>query len=703
MKYLLHTIFLFFFIMQLCYSQEKEKKDSLKYEIDEIVVIGTRSVEKIIDIPYSVFRVDKKELSYGKKVSAKDVLADVPGLFLQSRYGNHDLRISIRGFGTRSNSGVRGVRILQDGIPESEPDGETVIDAVDFTSLGGVEVVKGNLSSLYANAPGGVINFVTDLYFPKNFVTTNNQIGKFGYRQNGFKLGLKTNQNRFFLSYNYRNLNGYRKHSAENQHLVNAVYEAYIGEKSTLTILGNYVNGLIKLPGSLTSEEYFADPFQANPYAVALDFKRITKKGRLAVRYKTTFGREDQNEIEITGYGGIKELDKTDNDFYSVSTRYSLGTMFRFTNKSQVFNRKNILSLGMDFAHQSGPFTEFDNQYGSKGISVQNLYNPELSNIGFYFLNHLNIVEEKLDLYVSGRFDKNVFSKSISIPFGFTDTLRKFQRFTPKVGLNYKIIPTIAVYSSYGESFDFPALSELGNNPLSSNIKYSLNPDLTPQRSQNFELGIKGNLLNFDSEFMRKLFFEVTYFNYMIHDEIVPFVISQKTYFRNAAKTSREGVEIGFKSEPFEEIELVINYTITNFKYKDYKTTVYSPSGTTIEDYTGNFVPSVPKGIFNFILAYEFEMSEEISGLLIWDCDYIAKMYVNDKNTASSSPYFYGNVMAGINYSDDFINFIIFAGAGNIFDKRYSSFININEYYGRYFETGEPRNIYGGLTLSYKF
>ena len=137
---------LLFLLTRSCFSQEREKKDTLVYEMQEVVVIGTRTFEKIIDIPYSVFRVDKKELSYGKKVSANDVLADVPGLFLQSRYGNHDLRVSIRGYGTRSNSGVRGVRILQDGVPESEPDGETVIDAVDFTSLGGVEVVKGNLS-----------------------------------------------------------------------------------------------------------------------------------------------------------------------------------------------------------------------------------------------------------------------------------------------------------------------------------------------------------------------------------------------------------------------------------------------------------------------------------------------------------------------------------------------------------------------------
>jgi iron complex outermembrane receptor protein len=84
---------------------------------------------------------------------------DVPGLFLQSRYGGYDVRLSIRGYGNRSNSGIRGIRILQDGIPESEADGEGSVDAIDYTSLETVEIAKGNLSSLYTNAPGGVVNF----------------------------------------------------------------------------------------------------------------------------------------------------------------------------------------------------------------------------------------------------------------------------------------------------------------------------------------------------------------------------------------------------------------------------------------------------------------------------------------------------------------------------------------------------------------
>jgi iron complex outermembrane receptor protein len=205
-----------------------------------------------------------------------------------------------------------------------------------------------------------------------------------------------------------------------------------------------------------------------------------------------------------------------------------------------------------------------------------------------------------------------------------------------------------------------------------------------------------------DSEFFRKVFFEVTYFNYLIKDEIVPFIINLKTYFKNAPRTRRAGLEIGFMSEPFEEIELTINYTFTDFYYESYLTDIYTPGGTIKEDYSNNRVPSVPEHIVNFILVKELELTEDISGLLVWDCDFISEMYVNDSNSEKSSAYFYGNFMAGLTYSNDHFDLTGFAGMNNIFDKRYASFININDYYGRYYETGEPRTFYFGLNFNYK-
>jgi iron complex outermembrane receptor protein len=691
-------------VTQLSFSQEHEeengKRDSVRYQTDEVVVVGTRSDEKIIDIPYSVFTVDKKELAFGRKISAKDVLADVPGLFLQSRYGNHDLRISLRGFGTRSNSGVRGVRILQEGIPVSEPDGETLTDAIDFTSLGGVEVVKGNLSSLYANAPGGVINFLTDLSFPRSFVGLSSQTGGNGMSQNGFKLGLMNNDNRFFLSYHYLNIDGYRPHSSEFQHLVNATYTATIGEVSKLTMLANYADGLNKLPGSLTRTEFETDPFQAWPVAVSQNFRRHSRKGQVGLKYRTKFGEGNSDEVEVTGYGGLKELEQTDPDFYTFSTRYSLGSLLRYTKRDLVGDdRRNLLTLGMDYAYQSGPITQFDNVSGNTGISVQNEFKEGLSNVGIYILDRIDVVPGRLELLVSGRFDRFAYSRDIRIPYGSTDTSRAFQKFTPRAGLTFKISHVVALYTSYGTSFEYPALAEMGNTQLSSNIKYSINPDLVPQRSKNFELGIKGNHVDLDAPFMPKVFFDVTFFDYIIQDEIVPFIINQKAYFRNAAKTHRLGMEAGIRTHPFEDVEMTVNYSYTRFTYDDYRVKVETPAGPISENFTNNVVPSIPRHIVNFILAHEFEITGELSGLALWDCDYISEMFVDDRNSEKSPAYFYGNFMIGASVSLGSFSAVLYGGMNNTFDKRYSGFININDFAGRFYETGEPRTGYAGVKL----
>lgn len=680
-------------------KSKTEESDTLKSGLGEVTVVGTRAKERIIDIPYSVFSVDKKELAYGKKVSARNVLADVPGLFLQSMYGGQDLRVSIRGFGSRSNTGIRGIRILQDGIPESEPDGETVIDAIDFTSLGGVEVVKGNLSSLYANAPGGVIDFKTDFNFNQDYAATYNQVGKFGFRQNGFKVGLRNSSNRFFLSYYYRNLDGYRKHSQEYQHLVNAVYEGYLGTRSSITLLGNYVDGFSRLPGPLSIKEYNLDPYMADTIAVSQDFRKLTRKGRLAVKYRTGFGGIDENEIEISAYGGVKEFTNVNNINYILSTRYSLGTLTRYTNRGHILGLNNNFTTGFDFAYQTGPVNSFDNFVGNRGPTVETSFDASVSSVGFYFLDHINLLDDRLGIFLSGRYDISSFKRDIFIPFGKTDSSRVFTGLTPKIGINFKLIDVIALYTSYGLSLDFPALSELDNNLTTSNLAYTLNPDLDPQKSQNFEFGIKGNILNPRAEFMQRVVFDITYFHYLISDEIVPYVINQQTYFKNAAKTRRDGLEIGIQTKPFNDAEMTVNYTITNFKYISYKTVNPTTTGETTVNYSGNFEPSVPEQIVNFIFNYEFEISDEYSGLLQWDCDYIGKLYVNDENSGTAPAYFYGNIMGGLTYRSEVFSVVFYAGVYNIFDKKYIGFINTNDFQGKFYQTGEPRSVYSGINV----
>ncbi|HEX2787423.1 MAG TPA: TonB-dependent receptor [Ignavibacteria bacterium] len=719
---LIFTLFLFFVLClysSIAYSQnyedeneeereknEQQSEDTLKGELQEIVITGTRTFKRIIDIPYSVFRVGKEEIRYGRNVTAKDLLADVPGLFLQTRYGN-DVRISIRGFGTRSNSGIRGIRVLLDGIPESDPDGETSIDGIDYTSLGGIEVVKGNLSSLYTNAPGGVINFLSDINFTNSFVRSTSEIGQFGLFQNGLKLGLKDKNYNYYLSYTYRNYQGYRQHSSEYRHLLNTILQTFPNATSSLTVFGNYTDGLQKLPGSLTKEEYDEDPQQAYFQAVSSDFKRITQKGRIAVRYNKSFERF--NDMELTVYGAMRNLDFTTNTLYSVRKKNIFGSTGRYVNKMPVFGRDNEFSAGVDYFFVSGPLTAFNNVNGQPGDELRSENQESQYNLGFYFQDQINLIQGKLYFLTSGRFDKVDFQNDDDL-FRQRNSQRSFQKFTPKFAFNYKLNPNNAVYTSYGFGFDTPSSSELENYPGSSNNGFTtLNPDLNPQSSRNFELGIKGEFVDKSRKVLRKAFYEVTFFNTQIDDEIIPFVLSDKTYFRNAAKTNRTGIELGLKFEPLRKFDVILNYTFTNFVYDEYIARTYDSIGTPVDvNYSGNRVPSVPQHLINFIAEHEFEITEHVEGLFIFDCDYVSKMFVDDQNSESTNSYFYANFLAGINYNIGNLGLILSGGVNNIFNKKYVGFININanpEFplnQRRYYEPGDPRNFYLNLNASFR-
>ena len=387
-KILLLSVFLFVFSF---FSDLYSQIDTSYYETEEVVITGTRTEKKIIDIPYSVNRIDQTQWQSTRKQAVNEVLNFVPGVFFQSRYGNHDVRISIRGFGSRSNSGIRGVRILLDGIPESEPDGQTRIEAIDFTAIGKIEVVKGNSSSLYTNAPGGVMNFLSDIDFTKNFALLDNDFGSYGLMKNALKVGINSDNLRFMMTTSYENYDGYRQHSNEYQSRVNMTLLSEISPKTTLKIFGYYVNGLIKLPGSQTLKEYETDPFSSDATTLARDLKRVTKKGRLGVTFNTRFGKDDSNIIELTGYGTIKDLERTDSR-YRIFSRSGLGASFKYINYATIADRHNEFTFGGDFFYQGGPMNYFDNVNGQKGDVSKAILNEKLGNLGFYLLDQYSIV-----------------------------------------------------------------------------------------------------------------------------------------------------------------------------------------------------------------------------------------------------------------------------------------------------------------------
>jgi iron complex outermembrane receptor protein len=677
-------------------------QDTLVGDLDEVVITGTRMPRKIIDIPYPVVRLNYTNYKFERKVGADDVLSGIPGMFLQSRYGNHDVRFAIRGFGSRSNSGIRGVRILLDDIPESEPDGQTRVEAIDFNAVGRIEIARGNASSMYTNAPGGVVNFINDVDFRHSFVTLLNQFGSFGLRRNGFKAGVRTRKYGLMTTYSRQNYDGYRQHNNERWDVINLVLETTPSEHTKLTLLGYFVNGFIKLPGSLTKEEFQTDPFQADQRFVDRDAKRISTKGRLGIRYNARFGRNLNNQVEVTTYGTIKYFERTGRE-YRIINRYGLGLTTVYSNTARLGKRTNVFSAGVDLLYQPARTEFYDNIGGEKGDQLNQLTDEKISNTGFFISDNFEILPEKLFVLLTGRFDRVVFDLSEETLPSRKDN-RTFQAFTPKLALNYKIRPWLSAYTSFGLSFDSPAKNELE----SIDPTYLYNKELEAEQSLNFELGIKGSSIRRDREFFRQISFEATYFDITLTNEIVPYEVFGEVFFRNAAETNRRGLEFGLQTQVYRQLDFAVSYSFSNFTYKSYQATTVTLDTTgniveTTEDFSGNIAPSVPRHNLYLSLSYSRQLGKKVTAFIRLSNMYISGIWVDDGNSDQTDAYNLLNGILGLDMKFGRFNLQFSGGVNNIFDELYVGFTNTNSAEKRFYEAGAPRNYFITLNLGYVF
>ena len=477
------------------------------------------------------------------------------------------------------------------------------------------------------------------------------------------------------------------------------------GDKTKLDIYGYFADGLIKLPGSLTKQEFNDNPFQANKTDLSRDSKRLSKKGRVGLRFNTLFGKKENNEIELTTYGTIKYFHRTAKD-YRIMDRYGVGGSFRFVNRSQFFDKDNEFSIGSDLYYQTGPVASYNNINGKKGDLLGALTDETIANTGFYFQNTFNLLKNRMDLLITGRYDKVLFD-NVNELLEIQNYTRSFEAFTPKIALNFKIMPFIALYTSYGLSFDSPAGNEMDNPPTSTNPQKLLNPDLNPQKSKNFEVGIKGNLVYRGTKFFNNIYFEATFFNIIIEDEIVPFEVFGDVFFRNSAKTNRKGIEIGTGLEIFKGLDLKTAYTFSDFKYDTYiARTIEDSSGVIVtrdRDFSNLIVPSVPKHNFSIDLSYQHKILSNVTAFIKGHYWYVSDMFVDDGNTEQNDSYQLFNSTAGLDLQFNKFNVLFSFGVINMLDKVYSAFININSAKRQFYEAGEPRNYFANLRFGYTF
>ena len=115
------------------------------------------------DVPAAISSVRAEQLRKDALgINLADDIGTVPGLLARNRNNYaQDQQISIRGIGANSTFGIRGVRVYQDGIPATGPDGQGQVSQFNLDSAQRVEVLRGPFSALYGNSSGGVIQIFT--------------------------------------------------------------------------------------------------------------------------------------------------------------------------------------------------------------------------------------------------------------------------------------------------------------------------------------------------------------------------------------------------------------------------------------------------------------------------------------------------------------------------------------------------------------
>jgi iron complex outermembrane receptor protein len=270
-------------------AQRPATSDSAQ-KLPGVTVSATRSPSRILTAPLAISRIDSATLRSVGGFGLDEALSRVPGVIAQSRYGTSDIRLMIRGFGARgagdrSNSGTsRGVRVLLDGFPETEPDGRTALDQLDLAAAEGVEVIRSNASALWGNAAGGVVNVTTIPTATTPSFDAQPTFGGFGLTRYAVRASTPIGDDGvLWANFTNTSFDGWREHSDARRALVNGGATGRVGTATKLGLYFSAANNLMHVPGPLTQAQVDADPDQANPTYLQRDERRYNRVGRLGV------------------------------------------------------------------------------------------------------------------------------------------------------------------------------------------------------------------------------------------------------------------------------------------------------------------------------------------------------------------------------------------------------------------------------------
>ncbi|MBS1537192.1 MAG: TonB-dependent receptor [Bacteroidetes bacterium] len=700
-------------------QQIKNTVKDTTFTTKPVTITASRTTQQILTVPLAVSIVPQIDLQNKRGYGLDEVLSNIPGVLVQARTGNQDVRITIRGYGARgagerSNAGTsRGIRVVVDGIPQTEPDGRTAFDLIDIAGASSIEVLRSNASALWGNASGGVVNISSVPNTNKPFISMQTQFGSFGFVKNSLQAGTTTELGKLYLSFNNTTYDGWREHSESALSQFNVGLLSKVNERTKLGVFMSAASNIFRVSGPLTQAQYDSNAQQAqtiDPNFIARDERRFNRLGQIGVTLDHEI--DDNNSITSMTFIQPKFLQRSERSTFREFTRYHIGGNLMYKNFSVITNEiSSQFLMGIDEQYQDGAILFYGLKEGQRDTVLQQDKREGANNLGLFVQEEVSF--NNLSLTVGGRYDKISYYNEIYFDGGNKNDITEkiYNKVTPKLGLLYRLTPEMSIYANLGGGIEIPAGNEVDPpGALSSSI---INPLLEPMISSTYEIGWKAipTISDFIGLGSATLSLDVATYLINVSNEIIPY--NGGRYYISAGKTQRFGAEFGGNVSMENGFSITSAFTLCKSKYVEYNlSSLYSSSRDTIDgqaaykDYSQNNIAGMP----DYYLTVRAKWQPSFWNRLTVDAEMrtVGRYFADNANQLTVNSY--TTIDAGISYEQPISSVISLRGftrVMNITNQKYitSAWINPERKIGinpSFLEAGLPVNYNAGINLSLK-
>ncbi|MGI4938708.1 MAG: TonB-dependent receptor family protein [Janthinobacterium lividum] len=650
-------------------------------QLDEVVVSASRSAQTRFDTPAAIDAVTVDPMRLATPlVNLSELLSAVPGVQVRERQNYaQDLQISVRGFGTRSTFGVRGVRLIIGGIPATMPDGQGQAATASLSSARSIELLRGPLAQLYGNAAGGVLQVFTR----EPPLTTRPQLGlTFGagsnnQREEGASLAGGTETLGALVDLSHYATDGYRDHSAAERTQFNAKLVAKPSSDTTVTaVFNSFDQPLSQDPLGLTRAAFDANARQVIPAALTFNTSKTITQQQLGLVLDHRFSAADSINARL--YDGARKVNQKlafqANGVVDLDRTYG-GVGLNWTHKTTLAGMPLRWTVGAEADQLDEHRRGFDNLAGTDGLLRRDEDDTARNTDVF----------AQAALGLSPAWDVTAGVRHSRVRFGFDDHFNpaasstsgkaEFHNTSPVLGLVWHAADSVNVYANVGTGFETPTLAESAYRP---DGLPGPNFSLQPSKSTQAELGVKVN-----AGIQR---FEAAIFDAESRNEIVAQSSGGRATYQNAGRAQRRGAELSWNAA-WHSWQARLAYTLLDARFKS----GYSNASSQVA--AGNRLPGAPRE--SLYAEVEKRLGEALKVALEMRVD--GKVYVNDANSEAAPGYAIFNLRSGYEIKVGGTRLFVFGRIDNLFDRTYAGSVIVNDANGRYYEAAAGRRLFAGV------